>query len=374
VTEATLSRYAVLFVDDEPQARKYFRLSLQGEYEVLLAESVDTGIELLNERADDIGVIITDQRMPERHGVELLRYARERHPRIIRLLTTAYSDLEDAIDAVNKGEILRYIAKPWQLPQLQLELRQAMDYHRMARERDSLIAEKMAVRQTEQRVQFMRDLVLAVHAESTSRFRFHALECLLQDAIQSPHGLNLPVPEDDIEWQWATDSLRSMMTLVESLSGWREIPEGFEEAVSAQDWPGRWPAFSAAIEVLPDVATVPACATVMDRIGTALAQVSSGAEQPAAVTISPAPTGGVQLLIERLEMPDMNHLPDLLGIYLGVFHHGGEVIWDAGAQTLTATFPANPAAITDSVSASAERIDWLPELMAELPLLAAGEL
>ena len=95
-------KFSVLFVDDEEKALKYFSRLYSEDFDILTAASVAAAKEVLSEKADSIGVLITDQRMPEAKGVDLLNYAREQHPQIVRLLTTAYSDLNDAIEAVNK--------------------------------------------------------------------------------------------------------------------------------------------------------------------------------------------------------------------------------------------------------------------------------
>jgi two-component system probable response regulator PhcQ len=102
----------LLYVDDETLALKYFERLIGELVPVLTADSVESGIAVLKAHGDDIAILITDQRMPGAYGNELLRYAREHHPRIVRLLTTAYSEIDDAIAAINSGEIYRYITKP----------------------------------------------------------------------------------------------------------------------------------------------------------------------------------------------------------------------------------------------------------------------
>ena len=138
--------FATLFVDDEEKAQKYFRMAYANDFPVLTAGSVPEALEILEQRGDEIAVLITDQRMPGQQGVDLLKRAREEWPEIVRILTTAYSDLDDAITAVNRGEILRYVTKPWDIQALRLELRHAMDFFILRRERDQLLAEKIGVR------------------------------------------------------------------------------------------------------------------------------------------------------------------------------------------------------------------------------------
>lgn len=137
----------ILFVDDEDMTRKTFDRIASQEFRVLLAADVPQAIELLRTRAHEVGVLLTDQRMPGALGVELLEHVREHHPHIVRMLTTAYSQLEDAIAAVNRGEIIRYIEKPWtNIDALLIDLRVAMRFFLLQRDNDLLLQEKMSAK------------------------------------------------------------------------------------------------------------------------------------------------------------------------------------------------------------------------------------
>jgi CheY-like chemotaxis protein len=118
----------ILYVDDEEQALKYFDKVFGKHFHTVTAKSTDEAIALLKTKADQIGVLMTDQRMPKRLGLDLLMHVRDQYPHIVRILTTAYAELDNAIDAVNKGEIYRYITKPWNIPDLKATLQQALDY------------------------------------------------------------------------------------------------------------------------------------------------------------------------------------------------------------------------------------------------------
>lgn len=152
--------FAVLFVDDEDKARKYFSRALASNVEVYTASHVAEALTVLEEHGPRIAVLVTDQRMPGGSGTELLRRVRARWPRIVRLLTTAYSDLDEAIEAVNSGEIFRYITKPWDIEALRAEVRQAMAYFELRRERDLLLEEKLNTRQRFIYLQRARDLIM----------------------------------------------------------------------------------------------------------------------------------------------------------------------------------------------------------------------
>jgi two-component system probable response regulator PhcQ len=134
----------ILVVDDEPQAVKYFKKAFGTKYQVLTATSADEAESLVLSGNHNIGLVITDQRMPGRSGVSLLNRIRNERPDIIRMLTTAYSDLDSAIDAVNKGEILRYISKPWDLRVLEAEIEQAITFFLLKNEYDLLLRDKLS--------------------------------------------------------------------------------------------------------------------------------------------------------------------------------------------------------------------------------------
>ena len=105
------SKARILFVDDEPRILVALKALFRSSYEVFTANSGADAVALLKEK--DFDVIVSDQRMPEMTGVEVLRSARELRPRAIRVLLTGYSDLSAILGAINDGEIFRFINKPW---------------------------------------------------------------------------------------------------------------------------------------------------------------------------------------------------------------------------------------------------------------------
>lgn len=132
----------LLFVDDEPLIRKYFERGFGDHFNVKTAGSSDEARAILDAHGSRVGVLITDQRMPGGDGVALLRETKSDHPHIVRLLTTAYADVDEAIDAVNEGEIWRYITKPWDMPDLHTVLASAVDVYRTDAYEQALLAER----------------------------------------------------------------------------------------------------------------------------------------------------------------------------------------------------------------------------------------
>lgn len=132
----------VLFVDDEPLIRKYFARMFGRELNVKTAASCTQARQALSNYGGRVAVLITDQRMPGGDGVLLLSEAKAEYPHIVRLLTTAYTDIDHAIAAVNQGEIWRFITKPWDIEGLRTVLATAMDVYRAQAHEQELLNER----------------------------------------------------------------------------------------------------------------------------------------------------------------------------------------------------------------------------------------
>ena len=138
-------KFVVLYVDDEEMSLKNFSRAFGDEFRILTATNAQDGLRLLEQHKDDIGLLMTDQRMPGEKGVWLLERARQLQPRIVRVLATAYSDMDAAISAVNTGAIYKYVTKPWDPPQLEQTLKRGLEFFLVQKERDQLLHEKMSV-------------------------------------------------------------------------------------------------------------------------------------------------------------------------------------------------------------------------------------
>ena len=138
-------KFAILYVDDEEKSLKNFVRAFQDQFRILTAVNAQDGLKLLEEHKDEVGLLMTDQRMPGEKGIWLLEKARQLRPRIVRILATAYSDMESAIAAVNTGAVYKYITKPWDPPQLENSLKRGLEFFLVQRERDQLLKEKMSV-------------------------------------------------------------------------------------------------------------------------------------------------------------------------------------------------------------------------------------
>jgi len=138
-------RFAVLYVDDEEKSLTNFSRAFGDQFHIFTAPSAQEGLRLLEQHADEIGLLMTDQRMPGEKGVWLLERARKLRPNIIRVLVTAYADMDAAIAAVNSGAIYKYVTKPWDPPQLEQTIKRGLEYFMVRLERDQLLTEKLSV-------------------------------------------------------------------------------------------------------------------------------------------------------------------------------------------------------------------------------------
>ncbi len=125
----------ILVVDDEKDNVEALKRLLRREFEVLPAFEGEEALEILKQNPD-LDVILSDQRMPGMSGSEFLGKAQALDPIVTRVLLTGFSDLEAVIDAVNRGHIWRYLAKPWEPEDLKQALKQAAERTRLRRSLD----------------------------------------------------------------------------------------------------------------------------------------------------------------------------------------------------------------------------------------------
>lgn len=100
-------KYGILYIDDEPDNLTVFKSAFRRHYNIHLANSAEEGMAVLNQA--DIQLVITDQRMPGVTGVEFLKTTVQKHPKIIRMIMTGYSDIDVVIQSINQGHVYRYI-------------------------------------------------------------------------------------------------------------------------------------------------------------------------------------------------------------------------------------------------------------------------
>ncbi len=134
-----MEKRRVLFVDDEQKILKALERGLLDEpYEALFANSGKEALEIL--KREEVHVLVTDMRMPEMTGLELLRIVKEIYPYIIRMVLSGYTDIDTLLAAVNQGDIFRFITKPWKFnEELKTTIRQTIEFYDLHSEREMLM-------------------------------------------------------------------------------------------------------------------------------------------------------------------------------------------------------------------------------------------
>ena len=117
--------FSVLYVDDEPANLTAFRYSLEDQFQVLTASGAEEALRLL--ATERVAVLLSDQRMPGMTGSQLCAKVRDLYPDIVRMVVSAYADLSAALEAINNGQVSRYILKPWREEELAATLRTAVE-------------------------------------------------------------------------------------------------------------------------------------------------------------------------------------------------------------------------------------------------------
>lgn len=118
----------ILYVDDEQNNLIGFKATFRVEYQVFTAISADDGVKVLEEHPD-IQIIISDMRMPGKSGVDFFEEIHEVYPNAVRMILTAFSDIQSVIEAINRGRIYRYINKPWTETEIRAAINEGHKYY-----------------------------------------------------------------------------------------------------------------------------------------------------------------------------------------------------------------------------------------------------
>jgi response regulator RpfG family c-di-GMP phosphodiesterase len=138
--EETPAPRTLLLVDDESNIISALRRTLRREgYSILTASSAEQGLNLL--AGNRVGVILSDQRMPQMNGVDFLRKVKVLYPKTLRLVLSGYTELESVISAINEGAIYKFLTKPWDDKLLRDNIREAFEYYEVEQENQRLSRE-----------------------------------------------------------------------------------------------------------------------------------------------------------------------------------------------------------------------------------------
>ncbi len=138
-------QYAVLYVDDQQGALDTFKDAFKDMFTIYTAPNAIEGYKILEEKHGEIGIVMSDQRMPGENGDKLLTRIRAQFPDILRIIVTGYSDIGAAINAINSSAIYKYICKPWNMSEVKVTLMHALQFFIIKKQADSLASERLSV-------------------------------------------------------------------------------------------------------------------------------------------------------------------------------------------------------------------------------------
>lgn len=133
----------VLYVDDEIENLSAFKASFRRFFNVYIAESASEAEKILEQ--NEVEVILTDQRMPKTTGIEFLQSIVPKYPEAIRILVTGYSDINAVKDAINKGEVYRYIEKPWDTDFMKMIIEKSYEVYSLRKKNKQLTEDLIRV-------------------------------------------------------------------------------------------------------------------------------------------------------------------------------------------------------------------------------------
>nr|MBA3241847.1 response regulator [Acidobacteriota bacterium] len=119
--------YKIMVVDDEPANLRLLERLFRRDHQVLAASSGAEALQLLSQH--DVALLVTDQRMPGMTGIELLGRAAAMRPHMVRIILTGYTDMEALVEAINCGQVYRYVTKPWNNEDLRLTAARALEHY-----------------------------------------------------------------------------------------------------------------------------------------------------------------------------------------------------------------------------------------------------
>lgn len=206
----------VLVIDDEAPVLAALRRLLRREFEVFTANSGAEGLDFMQE--NEVQVILTDQRMPGMTGVDFLADVKTRHPDATRLLFTGYADLESVIQAINEGNVYRYLVKPWNPDELLGMVREANERYELIVARRQLMAELQRINaELEQRVHLRTEELAAANVQlrELNRLKDDFIAITSHD-LRSPLTAILGAAEllQDISWK-DSDIRDGLLTMIE---------------------------------------------------------------------------------------------------------------------------------------------------------------
>jgi len=226
-------KYSVLYIDDEEHNLISFKSTFRREYDIHVASSARTGLEIMEQ--NEINLVITDQRMPEMTGVEFLEKIKYQYPDCVRMIMTGFSDMDAIIQAINKGNIYRYITKPWNRAELKITIDSAFEVYHLKLQNRNLIAdlkevnqnlEKIVEQRTRQIEQQSRNITDSIQYASRIQSALMLPSEELDRLLPSHFILNRPKDIVSGDYYWVSHRNNRMIVAVADCTG-HGVPGAF---------------------------------------------------------------------------------------------------------------------------------------------------
>ncbi|MCW8957054.1 MAG: response regulator [Gammaproteobacteria bacterium] len=198
---AVNNNISVLFVDDEKNILSSLNRLFRSEgYNIFLANSGKEGLDIMANNTIDL--VVSDMRMPEMNGAQFLEQVSVNWPSSIRILLTGYSEITSTIDAINKGNIYKYISKPWEDYDLKLTIKNALDSKKIELERDKLL--DLTRKQNTELKEFNNNLEAMVEARTSELNQTMGMLESAYDSLKQSYTSTIKVFSNIIEMREGT--------------------------------------------------------------------------------------------------------------------------------------------------------------------------
>ena len=225
--------YSILYIDDEENNLVSFKSTFRRDYHIHVASSGKAGLEIMQKH--NIQLVITDQRMPDMTGIEFLEKIVPLYPDCMRMIMTGFSDMDAIIQAINKGNIYRYVSKPWNREDLKITIESALEVYNLKSQNKHLIEdlkeanqnlERKVMERTRQIEQQRIDITDSIHYASRIQKALMLSPEELDKLFPSYFVLNKPKDIVSGDYYWVSKKQNKLIIAVADCTG-HGVPGAF---------------------------------------------------------------------------------------------------------------------------------------------------
>lgn len=225
--------YSILYIDDEENNLISFRSTFRRDYHIHVATTGQRGLEIMEKH--HIQLVITDQRMPDMTGIEFLEKIVPLYPDCMRMIMTGFSDMDAIIQAINKGNIYRYVSKPWNREDLKITIDSALEVYNLKSQNRHLIEdlkeanlnlEKKVMERTRQIEQQRLNITDSIHYASRIQKALMLPSEELEKILPSHFVLNKPKDIVSGDYYWVSRKNHRLIVAVADCTG-HGVPGAF---------------------------------------------------------------------------------------------------------------------------------------------------